>query len=137
MLKTAFEIWSFSIKDNNLFTDFSFQACVSLSIISLLIDKFSGKLNVFKSQPRYLELMHIEASKTKAIQFLMNQYGILQQEVIAIGDNYNDKEMIKFAGVGVAMGNAPEEIKMVADFVTDTNNDDGVSKALAHFFPQN
>jgi Cof subfamily protein (haloacid dehalogenase superfamily) len=102
-----------------------------------LIDKFSGKLNVFKSQPRYLELMHIEASKTKAIQFLMNQYGILQQEVIAIGDNYNDKEMIEFAGVGIAMGNAPEEIKMVADFVTDTNNDDGVAKALAHYFPEN
>ena len=81
--------------------------------------------------------MHIEASKTKAIQFLMNQYGILQQEVIAIGDNYNDKEMIEFAGVGVAMGNAPEEIKLIADFVTDTNNDDGVAKALAHYFPQN
>ena len=60
----------------------------------------------------------------------MNQYGILQQEVIAIGDNYNDKEMIEFAGVGVAMGNAPEEIKLVADFVTDTNNDDGVAGKL-------
>ena len=108
-----------------------------LEVEQRLISKFSGKLNVFKSQPKYLELMHIEASKTKAIQFLMNQYGILQQEVIAIGDNYNDKEMIEFAGVGVAMGNAPEEIKLVADFVTDTNNDDGVAKALAHYFPQN
>ena len=49
----------------------------------------------------------------------------------------HDKEMIEFAGVGVAMGNAPEEIKLVADFVTDTNNDDGVAKALAHYFPQN
>jgi len=107
-----------------------------LEVEQRLISKFRGKLNVFKSQPKYLELMHIEASKTKAIQFLMNQYGILQQEVIAIGDNYNDKEMIEFAGVGVAMGNAPEEIKLVADFVTDTNNDDGVAKALAHYFPE-
>ena len=96
---------------------------------------YQGKLNVFKSQSSYLELMHLQASKTKAIQFLMNQYGILREEVIAIGDNYNDKEMIEYAGVGVAMGNAPEEIKMVADYVTDTNNNDGVAKALAHFFP--
>jgi hydroxymethylpyrimidine pyrophosphatase-like HAD family hydrolase len=81
--------------------------------------------------------MHTQASKTSAIQFLINQYGILQHEVIAIGDNYNDKEMIEFAGVGVAMGNAPEEIKRVADFVTDTNNEDGVAKALAHYFPEN
>ena len=44
--------------------------------------------------------------------------------------------MIEFAGVGVAMGNAPEEIKMAADFVTDTNNNDGVAKALAHYFPE-
>ena len=97
---------------------------------------YQGKLNVFKSQSSYLELMHLQASKTKAIQFLMNQYGILREEVIAIGDNYNDKEMIEYAGVGVAMGNAPEEIKMVADYVTDTNNNDGVAKALAHYFPE-
>jgi hypothetical protein len=108
-----------------------------LEVEQRLISQFQGKLNIFKSQPRYIELMHIQASKTSAIQFLINQYGILQHEVIAIGDNYNDKEMIEFAGVGVAMGNAPEEIKRVADFVTDTNNEDGVAKALAHYFPEN
>jgi hypothetical protein len=108
-----------------------------LEVEQILISQFQAKLNIFKSQPRYIELMHIQASKTSAIQFLMNQYGILQQEVIAIGDNYNDKEMIEFAGVGIAMGNAPEEIKRVADFVTDTNNEDGVAKALAHYFPEN
>lgn len=96
---------------------------------------YHGKLNIFKSQSSYLELMHLQASKTKAIQFLMNQYGIVQEEVIAIGDNYNDMEMIEYAGVGVAMGNAPEEIKKVANFVTDTNQNDGVAKALAQYFP--
>jgi len=53
---------------------------------------------------------------------------------IAIGDNYNDKGMIEFAGMGIAMGNAPEEIKLAADYVTDTNNNDGVAKALHHHF---
>ena len=54
--------------------------------------------------------------------------------MIAIGDNYNDKGMIEFAGLGVAMGNAPEEIKAAADIVTDNNNSDGVAKALEKLF---
>ena len=90
-----------------------------------------------KSKSTYLEVMSLEASKTKAIQFLMDKYGIQQNEIIAIGDNFNDKEMIEFAGVGVAMGNAPDEIKAIADYVTDTNNEDGVAKALNHFFYNN
>ena len=105
-----------------------------LSIEEELLAKYKGRLNIYKSQPKYLEVMHIEASKSKAIQFLMAQYGLHRDEIVAIGDNYNDKGMIEFAGVGVAMGNAPEAIKEVADYVTDTNNNDGVAKALNHFF---
>ncbi len=99
-----------------------------------LLGMYGGKLNIYKSQPSYLEVMHLQASKTKAIEFLLNKFDIQQSEIIAIGDNYNDKGMIEFAGTGVAMGNAPDEIKMVADYVTDTNNNDGVAKALNHFF---
>lgn len=99
-----------------------------------LLGIYNGKLNIYKSQPRYLEVMNREASKTKAVGFLMSRYGISREEIIAIGDNYNDKEMIAFAGTGVAMGNAPDDIKKVADYVTDTNNADGVAKALHHFF---
>ncbi len=93
-----------------------------------------GELNIYKSQPRYLEVMHAQASKTNAIQFLLKKYGIAPYEIMAIGDNYNDKGMIEFAHTGVAMGNAPDEIKAAADYITDTNNNDGVAKALHHFF---
>ena len=92
------------------------------------------ELNIFKSQPAYLEVMNQQASKAKAIEILLNKYGIDQSEIIAIGDNFNDQGMIEFAGTGIAMGNAPDEIKLVADYVTDTNNNDGVAKALNHFF---
>ena len=78
--------------------------------------------------------MHKQASKTNAIQLLIEKYGIQQEEIIAIGDNYNDKSMIEFAGMGVAMGNAPDEIKKVANYITDTNNNEGVAKALKKFF---
>jgi len=99
-----------------------------------LISLFGDSLNIYKSQPKYLELMHPDASKTKAMQLLMQHYGLQQHETVAIGDNYNDKGMIEFAGAGVAMGNAPASIKAVANYVTDTNNNDGVAKALVHYF---
>lgn len=94
---------------------------------------FDHMLNMYTSKPIYLEVMDIEASKTYAVQFFMEKYNFKREEVIAIGDNFNDKEMIEFAGVGIAMGNAPDEVKNVADYVTDTNNNDGVAKALSHF----
>jgi hypothetical protein len=99
-----------------------------------LLQQLGSQTNIFKSQPRYVELMHIDASKTSAMQMLMEQYQLSQHEVIAIGDNYNDAAMIAFAGMGIAMGNAPDDIKAIADFVTDNHNNDGVAKALQHFF---
>ncbi len=105
-----------------------------LTIEKRLLELHKGQLNIYKSQPSYLEVMSLEASKAKAIEFIINKYGINKKEIIAIGDNYNDKGMIEFAGMGIAMGNAPEEIKSVADYVTDTNNKDGVAKALHHHF---
>lgn len=107
---------------------------VILNVETVLLENFGSYLNVFKSQSRYVEVMHKNASKTHAIQLLMNHYGLKQEEIIAVGDNYNDKGMIEFAGIGVAMGNAPDEIKAAANYVTDTNDNDGVAKALLHFF---
>ena len=104
------------------------------AIESRLTEKHQGQLNIFKSQATYLEVMSKEASKANAIKFLIDMYKIDKENIIAIGDNYNDKGMIEFAGMGIAMGNAPEEIKLAADYVTDTNNNDGVAKALHHFF---
>ena len=105
-----------------------------LDIEQRLIALHQGKLNIFKSQASYLEVMSLTASKANAIEFLISKYGIDKNQIIAIGDNYNDKGMIEFAGMGIAMGNAPEEIKLVADYITDTNNNDGVAKALHHHF---
>ncbi len=105
-----------------------------IAIEKELIAKYNSELNIYKSQPRYLEVMNKQASKTNAIKLIIAKYGIQQDEIIAIGDNYNDKSMIEFAGMGIAMGNAPDEIKKVADDITDTNNNDGVAKALKKLF---
>lgn len=107
---------------------------VILEVEKEMLQQFNGSLNIYKSQPKYVEAMHPDASKVNAMRFIMDMYGIAQNETIAIGDNYNDVGMIEFAGMGVAMGNAPKEIQSNAGFVTDRNNNDGVAKALTHFF---
>jgi Cof subfamily protein (haloacid dehalogenase superfamily) len=94
---------------------------------------YNGNLNIYPSKPTYLEVMDPKGSKSNAVRFLIDRMKIDRSEIIAMGDNYNDREMIQFAGMGVAMGNAPDEIKAAADYVTDTNNEDGVRKALEKF----
>lgn len=98
-----------------------------------LLAQYGNTLNICSSKPSYLEIMNSAASKTNAIKFLLNIFNLKQEEIIVIGDNYNDKEMIEFGGMGIAMGNAPDEVKAAANFVTDTNNNDGVHKALVKF----
>ena len=67
------------------------------------------------------------------IQWYLEHTGIKREEIIAFGDAENDLEMIRFAGIGVAMGNGAEEVKAVADYVTADIDDDGIEKALKHF----
>jgi hypothetical protein len=95
---------------------------------------YNGMLNIYPSKPTYLEVMDPRGSKSNAVSWLAQRMNIRREEVIAMGDNFNDREMIEFAGMGVAMGNAPDEIKAAADYVTDTNNNDGVRLALEKFF---
>jgi Cof subfamily protein (haloacid dehalogenase superfamily) len=102
--------------------------------ISLRLKKQTGdQLNIYKSKPAYLEIMNSAASKTSAAIFLLQQYGLTQKDVLAIGDNYNDAAILEFAGMGIAMGNAPDEVKARAQFVTLNNNEDGVKFALDKF----
>lgn len=95
---------------------------------------YDGQLNIYPSKTTYLEVMDTRGSKANAVRFVGERLGLKPAEIIAIGDNYNDVEMIRYAGMGVAMGNAPDDIKEIADFVTDTNNNDGVRKAMEKFF---
>jgi Cof subfamily protein (haloacid dehalogenase superfamily) len=90
-------------------------------------------LNIYTSKPVYLEVMNRNASKANAVKVLSEALHIPREETIAIGDNFNDQHMIEYAGLGIAMGNAPDAVKQSADYVTDTNNNDGVAKALTHF----
>lgn len=87
----------------------------------------------YLSKSNYLEVTHRAVSKEKALQELAKYYHVPLAETLAIGDNYNDLPMISLAGVGIAMGNAPEEVKAQADFITTTNNEQGVVKAMQQY----
>lgn len=81
----------------------------------------------------YTEISSANVDKWEALKFLMNRLNISSNELIAIGDNINDEKMIKNAGVGIAMKGCNPEIQKIADYITDTNNDDGVGKAIDNF----
>lgn len=91
------------------------------------------ELNIYKSKPTYLEITNGIASKTSAIIFLLEQYGLTKNDILAIGDNYNDIEMLQFAGMGIAMGNAPAAVKAHAQYITSDNDSDGIKSALNKF----
>ena len=73
------------------------------------------------------------ASKTVAIELLSKKFNIQNSEIIAIGDNYNDINMIEFAGLGISMGNAPSQVKQCADEITLSNDEDGVAVSIIKY----
>lgn len=94
----------------------------------------SYPVQCFRSGPTFIDIMHRESSKGNALHFMSHHLGVAAEFVMAIGNYYNDLDMIRYAGIGVAMGNAPEDIKRAADFVTDTNNRQGVKKAIEQYW---
>ena len=85
------------------------------------------------SKPFFLEFMNKNVDKSKSIKRLAEMLDIDMKNVIAVGDSYNDLSMIKSAGLGVAMANAVDSVKAVANYITDDNEHDGVAKVIEKF----
>jgi Cof subfamily protein (haloacid dehalogenase superfamily) len=95
---------------------------------------FAGRAQVLRSGLITLvEILPIGVTKGTALSFILDYLGILPQETMAFGDNCNDLDMIRRAGVGVAMGHAPDDVLRGADYVTGTNDEDGVAHAIQKF----
>ncbi len=99
----------------------------------ILSKRYDGLLDVYKSAPYFLEIMPFGVSKGSMLPPLLEKLGVSKDELIAFGDNYNDMTMIGYAGFGVAMGNGEEEVKKIANYVCESNDDDGISKTLEKF----
>lgn len=113
--------------------------CIAISLNPKKVIKFKEKLkNItgvvhFASGSRSIEINNAGVSKGNAVKVLADYYGIKREDILAIGDNENDLSMIEYAGLGVAMGNAIDSVKDVADYITSSNIEDGVAKALNKF----
>lgn len=101
--------------------------------ISRLPQEAYEKYNIVKSTPYFLEIINKNGNKGEGLKALAEHLGVKREEVMAFGDASNDREMIEYAGLGVAMENAMEEIKEVADYITCNNNEDGVAKVINKF----
>lgn len=98
-----------------------------------LLDSFLDECEITSWNPRAIDIIPKGGGKHIGIQLYLDAYGLKPENVMAFGDGENDTEMLKIAGVGVAMGNAIDSLKAVADYVTDSVEDDGIMHALQHF----
>ena len=106
-----------------------------LSVIERLRETISqwSQFEVTSSAPNNLEVSRKGVSKASGLAKVAQDLGIERDEIVAVGDSLNDLEMLKFAGLGVAMGNSEAAVKEAADEITATNEEDGVAKAIQRF----
>ncbi len=97
-----------------------------------ILEQIEG-ITLTSSFQHNFEIGGANTSKAEALRFLMRRLGVSSDELMACGDSPNDMEMIKLAEIGVVVGNASEEMKSLADYITDNNDNDGVAKAIEHF----
>jgi hypothetical protein len=96
-------------------------------------DRVRFSFNTPVGQPHYVVLTHPEAEKAKALALVCEKLGVEQSETIAMGDSESDAEMLRWAGLGIAMRNSPDEVKKVALYIAPSNDEDGVAWAVIKF----
>lgn len=102
-------------------------------ILPLLPQAILDKYSILRSTPYFLEFLDKRVNKGTGVSIIAKELGLTAEQVICVGDAGNDLDMIKYAGLGVAMGNARDEIKEAADYVTHSNENDGVAHVIEKF----
>ncbi len=96
--------------------------------------QFHGVLNIYRSEPYFLELMPQNVDKATSIDRLAGSIGLTSEQIVCCGDGFNDISMIEHAGLGVAMRNAQEAVLEKADYVTASNDEEGIVQVIERFF---
>lgn len=97
---------------------------------------FIDTLSCMFTGPFYFEFTAKGIDKAKALDIVLKPMGYKQEEMMAFGDGHNDTSMVKYAGIGVAMANAVEDLKAIADDVTLSNDEDGIAKSIYKYMPE-
>lgn len=96
-------------------------------------DRFGWELNIFRSEPFFLEIMPQSIDKAHSLGQLLEHLHMNVGQMICCGDGFNDRSMIAYAGLGVAMANAQQEVKDAADYITASNDEDGIVQVIKRF----
>lgn len=103
---------------------------------NILSEVLPASVSFYTSKPEYLEFVNRQISKGTALSFLCRYLNIKPAQTIAFGDGENDIPLLKTAGLGIAMANALPEVKAAADFVTASNDENGIGKIFPFIFPK-
>ena len=96
--------------------------------------RFAGQIDLYPSSPFFIEAVPLGVAKDRSLAALLDRMGLSPAQLMACGDGMNDRSMIRYAGVGVAMANAEGPVKAAANYVTTAdNNHDGVAEAVERF----
>ena len=98
-----------------------------------LAEYYKGKMSIYRSEPFFLEVLPLGIEKARQLAFLLNHLGMKKEELMVCGDGYNDLGMIEYAGLAIAMSNAQVVVKEAADYITLSNEEDGVAAAVKKF----
>ena len=98
-----------------------------------LREKYEDIVSVYRSEPFYIEIMPKNVDKAASLDQMLKVIGQTRENTICCGDGFNDISMVRYAGVGVAMGNAQPALKEAADYITDTNDNDGLVQVIDTF----
>ena len=125
------------VEDFPEYIDFDINKCLIqgepediLKLEKILSEKYGDRLGIFKSEAFFLEIVPHGIDKAESIDRLLKLIGIKTEECIACGDGFNDISMIRYAGLGVAMSNAKQPVKEAADYITLSNDEDGIAHLL-------
>lgn len=101
--------------------------------IIMIPEKYHERFTIMKSRGNLLEILPKMVDKGKGLAMLAEKLGLNKEEIMGLGDQQNDLAMVEYAGVGVAMDNATDQVKKAADFITKSNDEHGVAYAIEQF----
>ena len=123
------------------YVDFDVNKCLLTGdpkIAEVCVDELQElfpDLSIMRSEPFFIEVMPKGIDKAQSLDRMLESLGLHKENTVCCGDGYNDISMIEYAGVGVAMGNAQDAVKKVADFITLSNDEDGLVVVIEKFIP--
>ena len=128
------------VEDFQNFVDFDVNKCLMTAPVDSapelekqLQQKYGDILSIYRSEPFFIEIMPKNVDKATSLNRMLESIGLTREDAICCGDGFNDISMIRYAGLGVAMGNAQPAVKEAADYITATNDEDGLVQVIDRF----